>query len=107
MSNFCRDCFLNKIATPSDNITEDALVISDAKNLCEGCCEYKPIVLYIKDKTHNKILTLEEANIITTPNNGVYVYPNIPEHLRDNYFDWVIEKAIERFEKEGVWIAND
>lgn len=48
MAEFCRECFKRSVAVPSDNITDDMLVMSDAYDICEGCGEYKQVVLRVK-----------------------------------------------------------
>lgn len=50
MADFCKDCFIKKMITPSDNITEEMLVMSDNLDFCEGCCEIKPIVIAVEQK---------------------------------------------------------
>lgn len=47
MAEFCKECFMRSIAVPSDNITDDMLVMSEWVNWCEGCGEWKPVVLYV------------------------------------------------------------
>jgi hypothetical protein len=48
MAEFCKECFKRKIATPSDGITDDMLVMSVAYDICEGCGEWKPVVIRAK-----------------------------------------------------------
>ena len=48
MAEFCKECFKRKIAVPSDNITDDMLVMSETYDICEGCGEYKQVVLYVR-----------------------------------------------------------
>jgi hypothetical protein len=50
MAEFCKECFKKKIAIPSDNITDDMLVMSEQLDFCEGCCEWKPVVIGVRDK---------------------------------------------------------
>ena len=50
MAEFCAKCFMKKIAIPSDNITEDMLIMTDESELCEGCCEIKPVVVRVATK---------------------------------------------------------
>lgn len=50
VAEFCKECFKKKIATPSDNITDDMLVMSEELDFCEGCAEWKPVVIEVKDK---------------------------------------------------------
>jgi hypothetical protein len=49
MAEFCKECFKKKIITPSDNITDDRLVMSEELDFCEGCCEWKPVVIEVKN----------------------------------------------------------
>lgn len=49
MAEFCEECFKAKIAIPSDNITDDMLVMSDEPEFCEGCGEIKPVVVVVMD----------------------------------------------------------
>ena len=49
MAEFCRECFKRSVAVPSDNITDDMLVMSEAYDICEGCGEYKQVVVEVKD----------------------------------------------------------
>ena len=49
MAEFCKECFKEFIAVPSDNITDDMLVMSEGLDWCEGCEEWKPVVLGVKD----------------------------------------------------------
>lgn len=48
MAEFCKECFKRKLTVPSDGITDDMLMMSAAWDICEGCGEYKPMVLYVK-----------------------------------------------------------
>lgn len=50
MAEFCKDCFIKKLTTPSDNITDEMLIMSDTWEFCEGCCEVKPIVTAVEKK---------------------------------------------------------
>ena len=47
MAEFCVECFLKSIAAPSDNLTEDDLIITDEFEFCEGCCKIKPVVIQV------------------------------------------------------------
>lgn len=49
MAKFCKECFKRSVAVPSDNITDDMLMMSAAYDICEGCGEYKPMVLGVED----------------------------------------------------------
>lgn len=49
MAEFCKECFKEKIAVPSDGITDDMLVMSEELDFCEGCCEWKPVVIGVKN----------------------------------------------------------
>ena len=49
MAEFCKECFKRKIAVPSDNITDDMLVMSEVYDICEGCGEWKQVVIEVKD----------------------------------------------------------
>ena len=51
MAGFCKDCFKSKVITPSDDITDDILMMSAAYDICEGCGEYKPMVVGIEHKS--------------------------------------------------------
>ena len=53
MAEFCKECFKRNIAVPSDGITDDMLVVSEDVDFCEGCGEWKPVVLYVKDTEDN------------------------------------------------------
>lgn len=48
MAEFCKECFKRSVAVPSDGITDDMLVMSDWLDLCEGCGEWKSVVLEVK-----------------------------------------------------------
>lgn len=50
MAEFCKECFKRKIAVPSDGITDDMLMMSAAWDICEGCGEYKPMVVGVESK---------------------------------------------------------
>ncbi len=51
MAEFCKECFKEKIAVPSDNITDDMLMLSAAWDICEGCGEYRPMVVGIETRS--------------------------------------------------------
>lgn len=40
MAEFCKECFLNK--------ENEQIVMSEDDDLCEGCGEFKPVVVKIK-----------------------------------------------------------
>ena len=48
MAEFCKECFKEKLTVPSDGITDDMLVVSEYVDFCEGCGEWKPVVLYVR-----------------------------------------------------------
>ena len=48
MAEFCKECFKEHIVIPSDNITDDRLVMSEQLDFCEGCAEWKPVVIEVK-----------------------------------------------------------
>lgn len=50
MAEFCKECFKSKVAVPSDNITDDMLVMSEVLDLCEGCGEWKQVVVGVRWK---------------------------------------------------------
>ena len=50
MAEFCKECFKKKIIVPSDNITDDMLVMSEELDFCEGCAEWKSVVIGVRDK---------------------------------------------------------
>ncbi len=52
MAEFCKECFMKKIAVPSDNITDDRLVMTEESEFCEGCGEIKPVVIEVKEETY-------------------------------------------------------
>ena len=45
MAEFCLDCF--KKFEPNAN--EDNTVLSEYDDFCEGCCEWKPVVIEFTD----------------------------------------------------------
>ena len=47
MAEFCLECF--KKIDGDKSLTEDDVILSD--DLCEGCGEWKPCVIRVKDKT--------------------------------------------------------
>ena len=47
MAEFCKECFKRKLTVPSDGITDEMLVVSEDVDFCEGCGEWKPVVLYV------------------------------------------------------------
>ena len=51
MAEFCKECFKSKIAVPSDNITDDMLMMSAAWDICEGCGEYKQVVVGVETRS--------------------------------------------------------
>ena len=50
MAEFCKECFKKKIIVPSDNITDDMLVMSEELDFCEGCAEWKSVVIGVREK---------------------------------------------------------
>ncbi len=48
MAEFCIDCW-NKMN--NSNYAKNNFVVSDRLDLCEGCGEYKHVVIYIKEKS--------------------------------------------------------
>ena len=54
MAEFCKECFKKQIAIPSDNITDDMLMMSAAYDICEGCGEYKQMVVGVEDNPIDK-----------------------------------------------------
>jgi hypothetical protein len=48
MAEFCKECFKRSVAVPSDGITDDMLVMSEELDFCEGCGEFKSVVLEAK-----------------------------------------------------------
>ena len=50
MAEFCKECFKRSVAVPSDNITDDMLMMSAAWDICEGCGEYRPMVVGVESK---------------------------------------------------------
>lgn len=61
MAEFCKECFLTKMA-PGTN--PDNLVISEEADLCESCGELKPIVLEVKEDSSPK-MTIAECQVET------------------------------------------
>lgn len=51
MAELCKECFKRSVAIPSDNITDDMLMMSAAYDICEGCGEYKPMVVGVETKS--------------------------------------------------------
>lgn len=51
MAEFCKECFKSKVAVPSDNITDDKLMLSAAYDICKGCGKYKPMVVGVEHKS--------------------------------------------------------
>lgn len=45
MAEFCKDCF-EKYLTPDRSVV-DHVILSKDPELCEGCGEYKPVVVRI------------------------------------------------------------
>jgi hypothetical protein len=50
MAEFCKECFKRSVAVPSDGITDDMLMMSAAWDICEGCGEYKQVVVGVESK---------------------------------------------------------
>ena len=48
MAEFCKECFKSKVAVPSDGVTDDMLMMSAVWDICEGCGEYKPMVVGVR-----------------------------------------------------------
>lgn len=48
MAEFCKECFKRSVAVPSDGIIDNMLVMSDWLDVCEGCGEFKSVVLEVK-----------------------------------------------------------
>lgn len=49
MAEFCKKCFKEKLTVPSDNISDDMLVMSEENDYCEGCGKFGLVVITIKD----------------------------------------------------------
>lgn len=49
MAEFCKECFKRNVILPSDGITDDMLMMSAAYDICEGCGEYKPMVVGVEE----------------------------------------------------------
>ena len=50
MAEFCRECFYRMIGN-----RDDRLVMSEESDLCEGCGEIKPVVLYVYHVKDNEV----------------------------------------------------
>jgi hypothetical protein len=48
MAEVCAKCFMEKIATPADNIKPEQLVLSDTWEICECCGNIFPVVVRVK-----------------------------------------------------------
>lgn len=59
MAEFCKDCF-KKI---DSSVSEQDLVLSSDMELCEGCGEMKPVVLYVN--TPEPSMTVAECQVET------------------------------------------
>lgn len=62
MAEFCKECFKKNILTSSDNIADSQLMLSAAWDICEGCGEYKQIVVGI-EKTEMSLYNEEQTLI--------------------------------------------
>lgn len=60
MAEFCKDCFKQKL---NPSARDEDIVVSETPDLCEGCGQTKPIVLYIKEP--NNSMTIAECNVET------------------------------------------
>lgn len=49
MAEFCKKCFKEKLTTSSDNISDNALIMSKENDYCESCGEFGPVVLAVKE----------------------------------------------------------
>lgn len=51
MAEFCKDCFRSKILTYLENqiIKDEQIIMSEELDFCEGCCEWKPVVIGVKN----------------------------------------------------------
>jgi hypothetical protein len=49
MAEYCAECFINKVAVPSDNLDYFDLELSDDEYLCEGCGYREPVVIGVRD----------------------------------------------------------
>lgn len=47
MAEFCKDCFIEHLHPTASEICR--IVMSEEEDYCEGCGQFKPFVLYIKD----------------------------------------------------------
>lgn len=49
MAEFCKECFIDGLITSQERRDYEAgkytIIESDDKDICEGCCEYKPYVV--------------------------------------------------------------
>ena len=62
MAEFCKECFKRSVLVPSDNVTDDMLVMSEVYDICEGCGEYKQVVVKVKFVEEE----LQEYNMLIT-----------------------------------------
>lgn len=61
MAEFCLDC-LNKIN--GTNYDESKYIISDDLDLCEGCGEWKPVVVAVRRKNSGSWIRYELYTIV-------------------------------------------
>ena len=47
MAEFCKECF---IKIEPEYVKNKELILSEDDDLCEGCGQFKPVVIDIKDK---------------------------------------------------------
>ena len=74
MAEFCKECFKSRVAVPSDNITDDMLMMSAAYDICEGCGEYKQMVVGVTNKYGTRSLF---QNIKDELIGSVYSYDSV------------------------------
>ena len=48
MAEFCKDCARKVLGFTEDELSR--AVMSEDPDLCEGCGEYKPVVIHIREK---------------------------------------------------------
>ena len=48
MAEFCRKCFIETFRPSKEE--EQKIIMSEESDLCEGCGEVKPFVLYVAEK---------------------------------------------------------
>lgn len=47
MAEFCKECFLELFP---DDYSDEQLVVSEDLDICEGCADFKQVVIKIIDK---------------------------------------------------------